>query len=679
MNVLLALHGMRPEFTGGCEIHVEELARSLLSEGHACSILAGTRDPSLDPGLHTDTLDGLTVYRLKRPDRFSDNWFEGFSPFVESELLDFFASQSFDVLHVHHWKRLSVNLVEIATRCGIPCVVTMHDLWSTCPREYRLLEGEVCERSAGSPECPSCAHRIWWQSEGELERGLSVNLGFLRQELDLARHVLVPSETHRTFLARVHGVDPTRLEVVPLAIDEARFETPAPESAEAAGPNGAASQEETSEGAEAPATAARFPEGPLRIGYWGHLVEFKGPDVAVESLASLADPERVELHVFGTADIKQYELRLSRRAARFPVVFHGAFAPGDVRAAELDIAVIPSRCQESYSLVLDEAFAMGMPAIVSDRGALAERVGDAGLTFTTGDPKSLAERIDELVKAPERFAEMRRAASDRSAPMSAHASRVAQFYESAIEAGPATVPDDRSLMIQSLSAARAALEERTRQVEQLRESSDRAENLAANLERYREVNRELDNDRRGHKKVIEELRADLQGHAESLAAFREENTKLHEAVEAIQADLDAHRKAVAQYAEDRAEVQKVVDAQAADLEAHRSVLDQLREERARFEADIHALLEQSTALQDEIERRGEEIDRVQADQQATRARAEHAEAAHAQVTEQLVHREQHLAELAAHLDRIHRTLAYRIYRAVRGGKKGTSSSSVENR
>ena len=43
MKILLALHGMRPEFTGGCEVYVERLARALLEAGHSCSILAGAR------------------------------------------------------------------------------------------------------------------------------------------------------------------------------------------------------------------------------------------------------------------------------------------------------------------------------------------------------------------------------------------------------------------------------------------------------------------------------------------------------------------------------------------------------------------------------------------------------------------------------------------------------------
>ncbi len=675
MNVLLALHGMRPEFTGGCEIHVEELAKALLSDGHACAILAGTSDPELEPGLHTDTLDGLTVHRLKRPDRFSDNWFEGLSPFVESTLLDFFATQRFDVLHVHHWKRLSVHLVEIAARCGIPSVVTMHDLWSTCPREYRLLDGEVCEREAGSSDCPGCAHRIWWQSEDELARSLRVNIDFLRQEIELARHVLVPSENQRAFLARVHGFEPSRFEVVPLAIDEKRFEIPSRVES-GAGTNRAMADE-----GDAAPVAPRFPEGPLRVGYWGHLVEFKGPDVAVEALASVTDPDRFELHVFGTTADKQYELRLARRAAKFPVVFHGAFAPRDVRDAELDVAVIPSRCHESYSLVLDEAFAMGMPALVSDRGALAERVGEAGLAFTTGDPASLAARLDELVRAPERWADMRAAAKARKAPMSAYATRLLDLYRKTVEAGPPEVPDDRAFVIRALAASRETLEERARQVEQLRESSDRAENLSANLERYREVNRELDRDRRGHKKVIEELRADLQGHAESLAAFRSENGKLNEAMTAIHADLDAHqeahREAMARHAEERTELVKVVDAQAADLEAHRSVLGQLQAERGRFEADIQALVAQSAALQEEIQRRGDEIARLNTVNEEVRSHAERVETDREQVATVLSDRERQLAEATAHLERIHQTLAYRVYRAVRRDKKGASSPGVE--
>ena len=49
----------------------------------------------------------------------------------------------------------------------------------------------------------------------------------------------------------------------------------------------------------------------------------------------------------------------------------------------LQLAVFPSKCQETYGLVVDEALAHGVPVLVSDQGALAERAGTGGVLVTS--------------------------------------------------------------------------------------------------------------------------------------------------------------------------------------------------------------------------------------------------------------------------------------------------------
>ena len=63
-------------------------------------------------------------------------------------------------------------------------------------------------------------------------------------------------------------------------------------------------------------------------------------------------------------------------------------------------AVFPSRCIETYGLVLDEAFELGVPVVVPAIGALDERAGDAGQRFELNDPGSLACALGALVEDP---------------------------------------------------------------------------------------------------------------------------------------------------------------------------------------------------------------------------------------------------------------------------------------
>ena len=77
---------------------------------------------------------------------------------------------------------------------------------------------------------------------------------------------------------------------------------------------------------------------------------------------------------------------------------HGAFEQSDLAGAELDWAAFPSIVSESWSFVLDEAIALGLPVIVPDRGALGERVGQGGVRFVAGDSDSLRDAIAGILE-----------------------------------------------------------------------------------------------------------------------------------------------------------------------------------------------------------------------------------------------------------------------------------------
>jgi len=58
--------------------------------------------------------------------------------------------------------------------------------------------------------------------------------------------------------------------------------------------------------------------------------------------------------------------------------------------------VVPSRCYETFAMVIAEAYACGVPVIASRMGAMQELVahGRTGLLFPPGDSEHLAESID---------------------------------------------------------------------------------------------------------------------------------------------------------------------------------------------------------------------------------------------------------------------------------------------
>jgi glycosyltransferase involved in cell wall biosynthesis len=70
--------------------------------------------------------------------------------------------------------------------------------------------------------------------------------------------------------------------------------------------------------------------------------------------------------------------------------------------------IFPSECYENCPMTIIEAFATGLPVIVSDQGSAAEMVVDhqSGRHFRTGDPVDLAAKVDWAVTHSDDMAAM---------------------------------------------------------------------------------------------------------------------------------------------------------------------------------------------------------------------------------------------------------------------------------
>jgi glycosyltransferase involved in cell wall biosynthesis len=109
----------------------------------------------------------------------------------------------------------------------------------------------------------------------------------------------------------------------------------------------------------------------------------------IDALASIGSG--YELHICGRASDPAYGELLERRAAAFPVVFHGDFDVRRLGEIDADYAVIPAASHESYGLVLDEAQCLGLPVLAADVPAFREHADAQGCAFfAPNDPGSLA-------------------------------------------------------------------------------------------------------------------------------------------------------------------------------------------------------------------------------------------------------------------------------------------------
>ncbi len=168
----------------------------------------------------------------------------------------------------------------------------------------------------------------------------------------------------------------------------------------------------------------------FRVAFAGRLVAKKDPLTAIRAVARLQRSVDCELVVVGDGPLMR-DCRAEAQGLR-RVSFLGALSHDDL-LSELsgsDVIVLPSRVlasgdTETFGVVVAEAAALGVPAIVSSAGGLTEVVtnGETGLVCEPGDIIGFASALESMANAPAWRAKLGAAARTASARFSPEAYR----------------------------------------------------------------------------------------------------------------------------------------------------------------------------------------------------------------------------------------------------------------
>ncbi|QNL94305.1 glycosyltransferase [Aeromicrobium senzhongii] len=145
------------------------------------------------------------------------------------------------------------------------------------------------------------------------------------------------------------------------------------------------------------------PGTPLRVGWMGRVVDWKGLHVLIEALDLLhAQGVATTLQVAGSAihEGSAYMEALQRAAQdrNFRIDFLGQVS--DIRSflSEQDVLAHTSVRPEPFGQVIIQGMAVGLPVIATDVGGPAEIIEDGldGFRVAPGDPVALAEALRPL-------------------------------------------------------------------------------------------------------------------------------------------------------------------------------------------------------------------------------------------------------------------------------------------
>ncbi len=447
LRVLTVVHGFPPESWAGTEVLSLTLARALRDRGHEVSFFVRSpgRPGQADRTTFREDFDGFRVHRFVNRLAFGgvDETYR-FAP-AEAAFDRVLAQEQPDVVHLQHMIHLSTGLVDRCRVAGVPSVVSLSDFWARCARVQLIRpDRRNCTIPPPGLGCAACvkdrpglvdplarldrwlgglvegwadgvgqsvpAQPPGWRKGREDAASLVRREAWMRDLLRRADRVTVASATT---LRRMMQLGLSREELV---LSEYGLDT----RWLAAGP---------------PARRPRAPGAPLRVGFLGSLVWYKGLHVLAGAVAGLPEgAAHVHVHGDDTGGAEPVAAAEARRVADEArrllgdrITFHGRYHHDDLAAihAGLDVVVVPSVWQEAFGLVVRECHLARTPVVGSDIAGIAEGIEHDvnGLLFRTGDAGALRAALQRLLDEPE-----------LGARLAAAAPRVKTDAEEAVEA-----------------------------------------------------------------------------------------------------------------------------------------------------------------------------------------------------------------------------------------------------
>ena len=443
MKILQVSHGLPPKENAGVELYTYYLSRALAQLDHPVHVFCREEDSKKEEfSSSEEEMDGLKVTRVinnftwrseSDPRIFYDN------SFFDAVFSNTLKKEKPDLVHFQHIIGHSANLVRIAKKEGYPVVLTVHDFFILCHR-IQLLKGGlgICHGPLYGLECVSCLKDIFniveprdirtrfflrtknilpfpivkWTKRFFIpprylpQRGYEVfhRYRFMVEILKIPDLILTPSCFVKDLFLRYYPFIRSKIRALPLGIP--------------------------------PVEVLGRPQkgdGRIRFCYFGNILPFKGVHLLVDAFKALPK-EKTTLTIYGSRNSwnETYYDKLKEQANGFWVDFRDPFKRENLSEAlrDQDVAVLPSICPETFSLMIREANMMGLPVIASRIGAIPEAVkeGVNGFLFKSGNRDDLKRCMLRFIEEPDLLKKMA-SKMPKAKSMTEHAVELLEIYQ----------------------------------------------------------------------------------------------------------------------------------------------------------------------------------------------------------------------------------------------------------
>jgi len=173
----------------------------------------------------------------------------------------------------------------------------------------------------------------------------------------------------------------------------------------------------------------------IRFVYIGTLLRHKGVDILLQAFLQLENREaNAELFIYGYGIPEEdYESQLRKLAqGNAHIHFMGAYDNQELPKilADVDVAVIPARWHETFSIVTREALLAKKFVIASEVGAIPEVIehGKNGLLVPPGDIDKLHSALQKAIDSPELLENARNLKANSILSIQEHTKQIEEIY-----------------------------------------------------------------------------------------------------------------------------------------------------------------------------------------------------------------------------------------------------------
>jgi glycosyltransferase involved in cell wall biosynthesis len=417
LKILHCVDHYMPEIMAGTEVYIHTLASLQKLSGHEALVLIPHfeyyRPGRFQGHYHYDGMDVYEYYEPSEP--LNRDILSGAEqPAGLANFAAFLQIHQPDVVHFHELTRnigFGVAHVKAAKHFGGKVILTMHLSTYTCNTNTLIRNNELCNGEIKEFQCSECSIKTRLKLPGllayptVLASGLSDALGMTRK---------LPPGKLKTLLSFPLAIRRIKNELQELVANTDRLVcltewykkvligngvpiekiTVIPQGLAGGGPRIPRAYD-GSAGAGVP---------PLKVAFIGRIQPEKGVDLLIDAAKGFSTGELI-VDLYGKEEDSAFYRRSMDDLSKVDTVrYRGQLDRGVVvdKLSGYDIVCLPSTVSEMASLVIQEAFAAGIPVLASRGHGNIEQISDGynGLLFDFKSSEDLRKKLEILMKTP---------------------------------------------------------------------------------------------------------------------------------------------------------------------------------------------------------------------------------------------------------------------------------------